>query len=139
MKRITLIIILAAVAFLAAACGGGNADGDDSGPALVRQTITAYDSFEYDPPSMTVPEGANVTIELVNEGSLEHSWVLVADDIDPAEATEENAINGATSGNIAGGESGRFSFEAPAAGSYQFVCTVPGHAVGGMVGPFTVE
>ncbi len=138
MKRITLILILAAVALMAAACGG-NTDAEESGPVLVRQSVTAYDSFEYDPPSMTVPAGANVTIELVNEGSLEHSWVLVADDVDPAEATAEDAINGATSGNIAGGESGRFSFEAPAAGSYQFVCTVPGHAVGGMVGPFTVE
>ena len=138
MKRITLILILAAVALMAAACGG-DSDAEEGGPVLVRQSITAHDSFEYDPPSMTVPAGANVTIELVNEGSLEHSWVLVADDVDPAKATAEDAINGATSGNIAGGESGRFSFEAPAAGSYKFVCTVPGHAVGGMVGTFTVE
>ena len=135
MKRITLFIIIT-VAALATACGGGSGS---SGPQLVRETVIAQDSFEYDPASISVPEGSSVTIELVNEGSLEHSWVLMSNDINPEEATDEDALNDINSGKVAGGESTRFSFEAPPPGSYQFVCTIPGHAIGGMVGSFTVE
>jgi len=137
MKRITLILILGIVALTAVACGGAAEEAPQT--ELVRESVIAEDSFDYTPGSITVSEGANVTIELVNEGSLEHSWVLMDSDIDPVTATDEEALNGITSGKVAGGESSRFSFEAPAAGSYQFVCTIPGHAAGGMVGTFTVE
>lgn len=139
-KRIITLFILALVALIAAACGGGGASEEAAdAPQLIRESVIAKDSFDYEPGSMTVPEGANVTIELVNEGALEHSWVLMTDDVDAETATEEDALDGITSGSVAGGESERFSFEAPAAGTYQFVCTVPGHAAGGMVGTFTVE
>jgi nitrite reductase (NO-forming) len=44
----------------------------------------------------------------------------------------------AHSGVLPAGDSNTFTFTAPAAGTYQIVCTVPGHALGGMVGDFTV-
>jgi nitrite reductase (NO-forming) len=74
-----------------------------------------------------------------NTGALEHDWMLVADGADVAALTAEDALDPAAhSGVLPAGQSNTFTFTAPAAGAYQFVCTVPGHAVGGMVGTFTV-
>ena len=87
---------------------------------------------------MGTPAGAPVTVLFNNTGALEHNWELVAGDADPLTVTPEDTINGATSGVIAGGTTATFSFTAPAPGTYQYVCTVPGHAAGGMVGTFTV-
>ena len=141
MKKTLLLLLLPLTALVLAACGGGGeaaSESDSSGPVLVRETVLAEDSFVFDPDAMTVPTGANVTISLENEGTLEHSWVLVDGDLDPLEVTDADAINGASSGNVAGGDSARFSFEAQAPGDYQYVCTIAGHAEGGMVGTFTV-
>lgn len=137
MKRMTCLFLLALVAMVTAACGGGAPE--SAVPQQFRQTVKALDSFDYDPPSLTVPAGANVTITLENVGALEHSWLLVPADMEPATVTEADVLNGATSGNVAAGESTRISFTAPEPGSYQFVCHIAGHAAGGMVGTFTVE
>lgn len=140
MKRIVYLLVLVMVALFAAACGGGGGGSDEpAAPPQERITVKAEDSFKYDPASMTVPAGADVTITLENVGALEHSWLLTTTDIAPADVTEEDVINGGFTGNIAGGETGRVTFTAPEPGTYQFVCQIPGHAVGGMVGTFTVE
>lgn len=138
MKRIAYLLVLVMVALMAAACGGGGSD-EPAAPPQERITVKAEDSFKYDPASITVPAGANVTITLENVGALEHSWLLTTKDIAPADVTEEDVISGGFTGNIAGGETGRVTFTAPEPGEYQFVCQIPGHAVGGMVGTFTVE
>jgi uncharacterized cupredoxin-like copper-binding protein len=44
----------------------------------------------------------------------------------------------AHSGVLPAGDTNTFTFTAPAAGTYQYVCTVAGHAPAGMVGTFTV-
>jgi nitrite reductase (NO-forming) len=137
MKRITCLFILALIAISAVACGGGGA-AESAEPELVRHTVQGFDNFEFNPTSLTVPAGANVTITLENEGALEHSWLLVPADLEPTTATEADVINGA-SGNVPAGESGRISFTAPEPGTYQYVCHIPGHAAGGMVGTFIVE
>jgi nitrite reductase (NO-forming) len=140
MKRISFLFVLLVVVLVAAACGGGGGSQEESAePEVFRAAVQGFDSFDYDPTSLTVPAGSNVTITLENAGALEHSWLLVPADVDPATVTEEDVINGATSGNVPAGESARISFEAPEPGTYQYVCHIPGHAAGGMVGTFTVE
>jgi nitrite reductase (NO-forming) len=139
MKKISLLLILALVAGVMAACGGG-AGGGETGNETEAVTLefSGFDEFRYDPESAEVPAGAPVTVTFNNEGVLEHNWLLTSTRVEPTAVTEADAISGATSGLTPGGESTTFSFTAPPPGTYQVVCTVPGHAVGGMVAEFTV-
>ena len=135
MKRLLVLVVCLAIALLLAACGGGA----PAGPEPVSHTVAGYDDFRFEPADVTATEGAEVTINFENEGVLEHSWVLVGRGVDPIEASLEDALAGATSGIVPVGESETFTFTAPPAGDYTVVCTVPGHAVGGMVGTLTVS
>lgn len=136
MKRLVLLATLIVMVVALAACGGGGEE--NNAPAPVSFTVKGYDEFRYDPKDLTVPTGAQVTVTLENVGVLEHSWILVTSDKDPAVVSIADALGGATTGRVAGGQSNTVTFTAPPAGTYQIVCEVPGHAVGGMVGAFTV-
>ena len=124
-----------AVLLLMAACGGG-APAEETVETVTLDVI-GDDSFNFEPANYTVPAGAEVTVNFENVGTLEHSWVLVSERVEPTEATAEDALAGASSGTIAGGESTTFTFAAPPAGEYTVVCTIPGHAAGGMVTSLT--
>jgi nitrite reductase (NO-forming) len=134
MKKLYLMIALALAVGVLAACGSGAS----SEPEPVTLEFSGFDEFRYDPESATVAAGAPVTVTFHNEGVLEHNWLLTSSETDPAAATEADAIAGATSGVQPAGESATFSFTAPPPGQYQVICTVPGHAIGGMVADFTV-
>jgi plastocyanin len=136
MKRLAILLVLALVALFVVACGGG---GESSGPEAATLDFTGYDEFRYDPTSATVASGAQVTVNFENAGVLEHNWMLASNTIDPAEASEDDALGGAISGLIPGGATNTFTFTAPPAGTYQILCTVPGHAAAGMRADFIVE
>jgi plastocyanin len=136
MKRLTLVIVVLLTGLMLAACGGDTAP---SGPAPVTIDVAGYDEFRFDPNSITVDAGAEVTINFQNAGALEHNWLLVSQAVDVASATEADAIAGANTGIVGSGQSTSITFTAPPAGTYTMVCTVPGHAVGGMVGTFITE
>ncbi|MFZ0545529.1 MAG: cupredoxin domain-containing protein [Candidatus Promineifilaceae bacterium] len=133
MKKLPILIVaLAIMALLLAACGGG-----DSGPTTL--SFEGADTFEYTPSSATVSAGDQVELTLNNAGALEHSWVLVPNDVDVATVSDADTIDSATTGAVPAGESKTITFTAPAAGTYKFVCTIPGHAAAGMVGTLTVN
>lgn len=132
MKKFTVLtIVLAAMALLLAACGG------DSGP--VALSFEGSDTFQFTPASATVSAGDEVEVTFTNTGALEHSWAVVGTDVELATVADSDAINGSATGTVAAGETGTVTFTAPAAGTYQFVCTIAGHAAAGMIGTFTVN
>lgn len=118
-----------------AACGGE----EESEPESVTFDIVGLDEFVYDPDSLTVSEGSEVTVNFKNDGVLEHNWLLISERTDPVEASEADAMSGATTGEIAAGESTTITFSAPPKGTYTYVCTVAGHAEAGMLGTLVVE
>ena len=132
MKRLVMFVTILALALLLAACGGDE-------PAAASLTFEGNDSLQFNPATASVPAGSEVTVTLNNAGALEHSWTLVGNDADVATVTDADAINSASTGTVAGGASDTLTFTAPAAGTYKYVCTVPGHAAGGMVGTLTVQ
>jgi plastocyanin len=118
------------------ACGGSE---EAAVVEPVSINVSGNDSFVFDPATVTVKTGQEVTLNFDNEGALQHSWVLVRNSTEAVEATDEDAVQGITTGPVESGETNSITFVAPAAGTYQIVCTIAGHAVGGMVGELIVE
>ena len=137
-KRIIVLLLLLIIAIGVAACGGGSEQAAPE-PSSTTLSYSGFDEFRYDPETTTVTTGSEVTLNFKNEGALDHNWLLVSSRVDPVEASEANAISGATTGEIGGQESATVTFIAPPAGTYQVVCTVAGHAEGGMVSEFIVS
>ena len=140
MKKITFLylFLMATAIFLLAACGGSEPEVAET-PDPVTFNFVSTDEFKWDPATITVETGAEVSIVLENQGALEHNWILARDGIDVASASDADALYGANVGYVQGGETGEMTFIAPGPGKYLYVCTVAGHAAGGMVGELIVE
>ncbi len=132
MKRIILIVALIVITIVLAGCGG-------SEPEATTLSFDALEPFAFSPDAASAEAGGQVEVTLKNVGVLDHTWMLVSENADPATVTDSEAIAGSNTGIVAAGDSKTISFTAPSAGTYQFVCTVEGHAEGGMVGKMTID
>ena len=99
-------------------------------------------------PSIIVPAGAHVSIELVNaDADMAHGLVITS--VGAARSampmmTAAPAFGGSAlwflgEPTAAGMHAGELTFTATAPGRYQYLCPVPGHAREGMVGAFIVN
>ena len=131
----------------------GHAEGAaPSGPAGPLSMSVNGDALEFDTASYDVTAGQEVTLTFENVATAnQHNWVLVE-----AGTKDAVAADGATAGPVNGwltpgdarviastplldaGASEVLVFTAPAAGTYQFVCTFPGHNAT-MFGDFIVH
>ena len=97
-------------------------------------------------PGIVVPQDAQVTVQFINGDNDEaHAW-MIADEQPPFSFYQPKtpAIPGAFSGLIgdptANGQGASTStFQAGPAGTYQYICPMPGHAQMGMHGAFIVR
>ncbi|HAP69057.1 MAG TPA: azurin [Flavobacteriales bacterium] len=122
----------------------------------VALRLSSNDQMKYDKSELRVPANSVVTLTLVNEGQMPksamgHNFVLLKSGTDVAafgmKAIEagidkdhiptSNAIIAHTK-LIGGGEETTVTFNAPAKGSYDFICSFPGHYAL-MKGKFIVE
>ena len=80
MRRSTLALgpALFALALVTAACG--NDSGSSSGGGNADRTITIKD-FAFNPSTLSVPSGQDVTIEVTNNDDVEHSFTLDDDSV----------------------------------------------------------
>jgi uncharacterized cupredoxin-like copper-binding protein len=78
----------------------------------------------FEPNEFAIAANTDVTITITNEGVLEHDFAV--DDL------------GVQSELLASGDTTTVTINA-APGTYEFHCTVPGHAQAGMVGTLTVQ
>jgi rusticyanin len=99
-------------------------------------------------PSISVPAGAHVTIELINaDGDMAHGLVITSAGaasswmpmMTAAPAFPGSALWFLGKPTTAGMHAGTLTFTAATPGSYQYLCPVPGHARDGMAGTFTVR
>jgi rusticyanin len=96
-------------------------------------------------PAVVVPAGTQVTVEFINADSDEaHGWVVTSETPPfPFRAQTGPAIPGAAAAVIgdptpAGHGALMVTFTAGQAGTYQYICPMPGHAQMGMHGAFVV-
>jgi plastocyanin len=119
-KRFFLVAALLVVAALAlAACGGGGSAGSEP----LNITIKGQD-IKFDTTTITAKAGQVVNVTYVNEGALDHTFLI------DGVVAEQKVAPGATL---------NFSFTAPAAGTYTYYCNVAGHKEAGMTGTLTVN
>lgn len=122
----------------------------------VEVTLGSNDQMQYDKKEIKVPANSTVTLTLVHNGTMPksamgHNFVLLKAGTDIAafgmKAIEAGIDNGhipdsdaiiAHTELIGGGEQTSVTFDAPAPGTYDYICSFPGHYAM-MQGKFIVE
>jgi uncharacterized cupredoxin-like copper-binding protein len=115
------ICVVVAVASLAVA-GAAFAASERSGATTVTVTAGKPSELRFTLSKRVVPKGA-VTFRVTNKGALTHDF----------------RIAGKKTKLLASGKSGALAVVLSKAGKYPYLCTVPGHAAGGMKGTLTVK
>jgi uncharacterized cupredoxin-like copper-binding protein len=127
----TLRISIVVFALLAVSCGG---DDDDGGSTEIDVSM---EEFMFTPTEWTVAADQEITVNLENNGSVEHEFVVlqsgvtVESEADLPETEEELLAD--------------FVYwedevvTAPPAGTYQVICAIEDHFDAGMTGTLTVE
>lgn len=145
--RLLSVLLLAAMLILAA-CGGGSSEPTPtpapaadapSAQAVIAATLdVAMHDIYYDdnndnianPPVWAVAAGEEVTLNLDNQGGLEHSWAIVKKDTElpmPFLADEHRDLILWNSTNVQAGQKSAETFTVAEAGEYLVLCTVAGH------------
>ncbi|MEM9078561.1 MAG: azurin [Bacteroidota bacterium] len=117
--------------------------------------LSSNDLMQFDKSELRVKAGKTVTLTLRHTGKMEkvvmgHNFVLLAEGTDLGDFAAKAAVARETeyipesdaiiayTKLIGGGETTTISFEPPAVGTYDYVCSFPGH-YGIMQGKFIVE
>jgi len=95
--------------------------------ATFADTVTTVvaEKFNFKPSNLTAEAGETVKIAFANKGSLSHN--LTFKNLDAKTET------------IQSGNTQTIELQVDEPGTYQFICTVPGHAQAGMKGKLVVE
>ncbi|MCB0839083.1 MAG: azurin [Bacteroidetes bacterium] len=129
----------------------------ESVPAVAELSISGDDAMKFNKTELKVKEGQTVKLTLSHSGKLPkaamgHNFVLLVQGANMADfgmaamgAVDTDYIPADQADNIiahtklvGGGESDTIEFEAPAKGTYDFLCSFPGHSAL-MKGKFIVE
>lgn len=130
-NKFQLLGLSLVLALVLAACGG------DETPTL----RVSMSDFKFAPTHWQAPAGAQVTISAVNEGAVDHEWMVVKQD-QRIEAPLDEADRGMAfwAIKLKRDERGEFTFTAPSEpGEYQIICSIPGHLELGMQGTLIVK
>lgn len=130
---------------------------ESSDEAVATVTIEGNDQMKFNKNEIRVKAGQKVKLTLTHVGKMEktvmgHNWVLLTQDADMAAVGQASATASETdyipagmkdkiivhTKMLGGGESDTIEFDAPAPGTYTFMCTFPGHYAL-MTGKFIVE
>lgn len=130
---------------------------ESSDEAVATVTIEGNDQMKFNKNEIRVKAGQKVKLTLTHVGKMEktvmgHNWVLLTQDADMAAMGQASATASDTdyipasmkdkiivhTKMLGGGESDTIEFDAPAPGTYTFMCTFPGHYAL-MQGKFIVE
>jgi len=136
-KKVLLVISL--FVFLLSACGGS------SQPA--NEVTLQLSDFAYSSSSFTIPAGQPVTLTLVNNGAVEHDFVIEKVNVE----FELKQDGGSTEHHMHGAQEkydlhisampsktsvAQITIDEP--GTYKFFCSVEGHLEAGMTGELIV-
>jgi uncharacterized cupredoxin-like copper-binding protein len=90
-------------------------------------TISTGDDMKFEPAAISVRAGQPLELTLRNAGQMPHDFTLDAGVAQPVKLV----VNGGQTAN------GAFTLDRP--GTYNFECSMPGHALAGMRGTITAR
>ncbi len=131
MKKVAFVILT--LAFVLTACGGT--------PGKVTLNVTSTDT-DYDSKTYTVPAGAVVTLNLTNNGTIEHEFAILklGEHVTPPFGEKDEGKIYWELDGVAAGTSKSDTFTAPTEpGEYDVICGIPGHIELGMVATLIVK
>lgn len=161
MKQWSYFIAVLCLLFTACTSGGEGDEkttrGEIIGQDTVRITVNSNDQMKFDVDEIIIKENQVVVLTLHHTGtmpkaSMGHNLVIIDNGISLSDFAEKSfSAKGndyipeselqdiiAYTGLLGGGESDTITFTAPAKGSYDFLCSFPGHH-SIMKGKFIVE
>jgi uncharacterized cupredoxin-like copper-binding protein len=83
----------------------------------------------------TIPATGSVTFKLTNSGALPHDLKVCSSD----KGGSADTCTGTSTATISPGSSATLVVNFKTKGTYEYLCTVPGHAAAGMKGDLTVK
>lgn len=117
-----------------------------AGQASVTKVTVTMKEFGFEPNSITVPAGSPVELTLVNEGAIEHDFVIEVIPVSDVSSTGsgEGHMSGSHSEydlhtSTTAGTTSTLTFTPTEPGTYQIICSVPGHKDAGMTGELIVK
>ncbi len=130
-KSFTGMVLVLALSLILTACG----------PQKATLNVTATDKG-YDSISYTVPAGAEVTLNMTNNGAVEHEYAILKlgqHVTPPFGDKDEDKIFWELDG-VDVGETKSDTFTAPTEpGEYDVICGIPGHIELGMIAKLIVK
>ena len=139
MKR-TLLLLVAGLALVAAACGNDSPSG--SNDAATRTVAITMRDIAFEPTSLQVDAGETVRFVFTNEGKLSHDAFLGDTAAQAEHETEMRAADDSHGGGHGGdtegaisvepGKTGELTHTFEKAGEIQIGCHEPGHYEAGM-------
>ena len=128
-RRSAIVALLLAVAAVA---------GCSATPRTV--TLTIHYSL-FDTERITVPRGVPVTFVLINEDPIDHEWLIGDAAFHDAHRTGTHAAHDQvpTEVTVPALETASTTITFDEAGTFLYICHLPGHEAHGMVGTLTVE
>lgn len=129
MKKLFFVSVLCVL--MLTACGGG-------GPSTtINVTMT---DFQFTPAEFSIPAGQEITVNAVNNGAVEHEFVIFKFGKDAGEKFgDEDEENIYWEVEVAPGGSTTTTFTSPTEpGEYYLMCGTEGHLEAGMVGKVIV-
>jgi uncharacterized cupredoxin-like copper-binding protein len=135
-KGTTWLMLALPLGLLLSACS--------SGPST--EISATMEDFAFTPTEWTVAAGEEITVELTNDGSVEHEWVILQSGVNISSEselpeTEEELLADFVywEDEVEPGETKTVTFTAPPAGEYQILCAIEGHFDAGMEGTLISE
>jgi nitrite reductase (NO-forming) len=123
LKQLAIIVGVA----LTTACGAATGSTRDVQTGGQQVTLTVGNSMQFVPGSIVVRAGEPVELALRNGGGILHDFSLTEATASPVKIEAQ------------GGQTARAVFTIDTPGSFEFVCSVPGHAAAGMRGTLTAS
>ncbi len=142
------VFILLTLAGCGGRTAGSGANVEEGAATALAITADPTGQLKFQPETLDAPAGQPITVSFKNPAPLQHNWVLVPAGQEQAvadaagrkggDATGVEGVIATTAVLNANGEERTEVTDQPA-GTYSYICTVPGHYAAGMKGTLTIK